>query len=899
MSHRDHVLDMSSSSILVESDEGITTHDSHASVDADRSSPAHLGVDEVLVADGSHTQFKMDNVQPHNTNQGTITVTESDAMLTHTDQKMVATSNRDTVITHTDQGVVTTGNSDMMQNYEVSDGATFSTLARDQEETPREAVGYHIERLQEDQELAHDSTLQLTPEIEHSSQDDKVMKDSAENGAVTKTDKEEVIVTAVASSQDGKDDTATVEKAENLKQENIIHPFLPEQPTASNQDSLTNADFTSLFKKCIDDMATRREHRKELFGVVSPQPKEVDLQPDEPVKEDKLVAASTTDIWITISPCPSKVVAKRVTAAGRILWAMDSKGAVYWYSLDSNQWHTEKQSMEYISSSPSGFVVWGLYKGRVYVRKGITKKLPQGQSWHIVNHELLVKLIAVGESCMWMVNQDDKLMCRQGISSLSPEGFQWQQTQFKANFAKSITFCDDVLWACDQMGTVYALNTADGLSHAQWETVDGCLLESMSLTKGGTIWGVEQQLGTVSFRCDVAPTSPCGIGWWWEVSTAQPVNQETSFAGAIANKVTSVVPEAITHRIDSFSNRVSNSLPVSFIKSTISSFIDNSGAVKKITASSQAVWVLDGKGVIRYCRSVMTGCHYTGVSTLELMMVSQWTQISAMSTVSLDQGGLVWALRSTNELFCFNKEGAVTQVEYPSSVIKQVATSTTAVWIVTNKGIFARDNVSKHNPQGTKWTKVDMGLQNNEMVSWLACGKQVVWLADSTGTLSMRFGVHSTAEASLAQAWIEVDSPFTMAQIMVGTEDWLVWACDTHYNVYVRIGITDTFPIGNKWEVVPGCKAVNLCSSGNYVWALCPGGEILCRYGVKKDNVMGDYWKCITGHFCHISATLCGQLWTINEKKRLQKRVTRSISVSKSEQQTSSEMKNPEEWDIV
>ena len=816
--------------------------------------------------------------------QKTVATSKSDTILADVVQKMTATSNNDIVMVHSNQDMIATGKSDTIQTDDSIDG---NLVSRNQGEMlPVEAVGYHIERLQEDNVMTDDNALQLTSSVEHSKQDDKVniIIDNASQKGETLTLNQ---------------DDNVAEKVENVEKVETIHPFLPEQSITSRQQSIVNSDFTSLFKKCIDDMATRREHRKELFGPVSPQPKEtVDNQLKES-KEDKLVAASTTDIWSTLPPCPSKLGARRLAAAGKILWVVDSKGTTYWYSLDNVIWNTEKQSMEYISSSSSGLVVWGIYKGQPYVRKGITKKLPQGQSWHKVDHEM-VKLITVGESCVWTVNQDDKLMCRQGVSSVCPEGFQWQHTQFKANFAKSITFCDDVLWACDKIGTVYALNTADGLLHAQWETVNGVLLESVSLTKGGIIWGVEQQVGTVFFRCNVTLVSPGGSGPWWEVNTAQPVNQETCFAGALANKVTSVVPDAIATRIDSFSNRFTNSLPVNFIKSTIGSFIDNGDVIKKITTSSQAVWVLDGKGVIRYCRSVVTGSRYVSVSSLELMMVSLWTQISAMSTVPLNQGGLVWALRSTRELFCFDEEGSVMQIEYPPSKIEQVATSITAVWIVTNKGIYARDNVSVLNPKGTGWTKVDMGVQNIDTVSWLSCGKRVVWLVDSSGTVLMRFGVESTGEASLALAWIEVDSSHTMTQVMVGTEDWLVWACDTHCNVYVRSGITDTFPIGDKWELVPGCKAINLCCSGNFVWALCPGGELLCRFGIKQDNVMGDYWKCLTGRFCHISATLCGQLWVINEKGRLHKRLTHLLSISESKSQASSlEMKNVEEWDIV
>jgi len=828
------------------------------------------------------------------TGQIAVATSNSDVTLTHTNQEVVATSNSDVILTHTSQErITTTINDGTIQSNDNSDDLTLATSDRDQEnyEMSREAVGYHIERLQEDQEPSPDNILQ------NDAVTNAVNNDNNVTGNNTSNEQEENIA-RVASSQNDKIDSPTGKKVEDTEQEDIIHPFLPKQPSTSRQKSIANADFTLLFKKCIDDMATRREHRKELFGDVSPQPKEVHHQPKEPVKQDKLVASSTTDIWGTISPCPSKVVAKRMATTGSILWVIDSKGITYWYNPANDQWHTEKQNMEYISSSPSGSVVWGLHKGQPYTRKGITKNSPQGQSWRKVG-QVLMKLIAVGESCVWTVNQDDNLMCRQGVSNLTPEGFQWENTQFKANFAKSITFCNDVLWACDAVGTVYALNTAGGLSHAQWRTVNGCLLENMSLTKGGIVWGVEQQSGTVFFKCGVAPTSPSGIGPWWEVSTAQPVYQETSFVGSLANKVTSVVPGAITHRIDSISNRVSNSMPMSFIKNTISSFIDNGDAIKKIAASSQDVWVLDGKGVIRYCRGIVTGNRYVAVSSLELMMVSLWTQVSAMSSLPLDQGGLVWALRSTKELFCFDNEGAVKQIEYPSSMIKQVATSSTAVWIVTKKGIYARDNISTYDPKGTGWTKVDMGpLVNGENILWLACGKKVVWLVDSLGNTYMRVGIHSTAEgSSLAPAWVEVDSPCTLAQVVIGTEDWLVWACDTNHNVYVRTDITDAFPIGKKWELVPGCKAINLCCSDNYVWAICPGGELLCRFGVKRDNVMGDYWKCTAGCFCQISATLCGQLWVINDKGRILKRATHLLSIS--EPKTLPEMENADEWDVL
>jgi len=777
------------------------------------------------------------------------------------------------------------------------------TMNQDDTTSVEAAVGYSVEKVHKDEHhdnLDGEHTAPPTDTADNNNEGltDLTNSDTGEN--FTDVDTRVGSKAKISPQHDDGDDAknTTVSVAPLEEEESKIAPFLPNQLMPTRQQSIASPDFTSLFKKAIDDMATKREKQRGLFRVASPHTKETAEQLSDKTlspSTSEVLASSKADIWTVLPACPSKHGVARIAATGSVLWVIDSKGAAYWYDPVAAQWHPDKHSMEYISSSPDGSIIWGLFKGQSYVRRGITDKSPCGVSWSKVDKDPL-KLIAVGQSCVWAVHQDGRLISRDGVSTLSPEGFQWKYSNLKASFAKRISVGDDILWVCDGAGTVHTVGTSSGLSYVKWETVNSILLDSISLVGDGVVWGVDQS-GEVLFRCGVAPTSPCGIGAWWSVTTAQPVSMEHSFAGAIASKVSSVIPELITTRIDSFSTRISHSLPVSMIKSTIGSLSENNDAIRKVTTSSQGVWLLDAKGTIRHNCGSVTGNRYVNVSSEELMTLSHWNMVSA-STTSLDKGGLVWALRSTKELFCFDKEGSVNQVECPPHVT-HITTSSTAVWIVAKNGVYSRSGISEHNSTGLDWISVDMGsLQDHDTLSWISCGRQVVWLVNSNGVPHMTMGVVNRAEvSSLAPAWVEVDTPEPLSQVVVGPEDWLVWACDAHHNVYVRHGVTDTFPLGDKWEPIPDCRAIDLCCSNNFVWALCPSGEILCRLGVKQDNVMGDYWKCIAGKFCQISATICGQLWGINESGRMSKRQIYVLNVSKSH--PAPEGDNEEDWDVV
>jgi len=52
---------------------------------------------------------------------------------------------------------------------------------------------------------------------------------------------------------------------------------------------------------------------------------------------------------------------------------------------------------------------------------------------------------------------------------------------------------------------------------------------------------------------------------------------------------------------------------------------------------------------------------------------------------------------------------------------------------------------------------------------------------------------------------------------------------------------------------IPGTTAMHISMSSNFVWATNYSGELLCRHGVTKENVAGDYWKKIPGSLVSIS----------------------------------------------
>ncbi|KAJ8308680.1 hypothetical protein KUTeg_013554 [Tegillarca granosa] len=74
-----------------------------------------------------------------------------------------------------------------------------------------------------------------------------------------------------------------------------------------------------------------------------------------------------------------------------------------------------------------------------------------------------------------------------------------------------------------------------------------------------------------------------------------------------------------------------------------------------------------------------------------------------------------------------------------------------------------------------------------------------------------------------------------------------------------------------------GTPATQLTVSSSYVWALNPNGEILCRYGVTKENPGGDYWRQIPGIFVQISTSQNDKLWAISREGKIFKRHTKYL----------------------
>ena len=185
-------------------------------------------------------------------------------------------------------------------------------------------------------------------------------------------------------------------------------------------------------------------------------------------------------------------------------------------------------------------------------------------------------------------------------------------------------------------------------------------------------------------------------------------------------------------------------------------------------------------------------------------------------------------------------------------------------------------------PEGISWDYIELStLLQERKLRHIACGNRSAWAIDSTGVPHFRFGVHAREPGTgMSPAWVPVnDNPDPLLRITVSPDDWLVWACGENYNVYVRIAVTQGFPVGTAWELVQSERAKELCASSGKVYALTPSGELLCRFGITESNLQGNYWRRMPGKYAHITTSPSGDLWTLDEKGQVWKQEWKAIAI--------------------
>ena len=110
---------------------------------------------------------------------------------------------------------------------------------------------------------------------------------------------------------------------------------------------------------------------------------------------------ASIDAWLEF-PVPEKSTALSLCVSRRTVWYIDKTERLYYSSLKGPglSWNTDSQPAEQISCSPSGFIIWRVYRGSAYSAIGrITAKSPAGTEWREVARE--VAYVAADDSVVW------------------------------------------------------------------------------------------------------------------------------------------------------------------------------------------------------------------------------------------------------------------------------------------------------------------------------------------------------------------------------------------------------------------------------------------------------------------------------------------------------------------
>ena len=375
-----------------------------------------------------------------------------------------------------------------------------------------------------------------------------------------------------------------------------------------------------------------------------------------------------------------------------------------------------------------------------------------------------------------------------------------------------------------------------------WIELPGITASQVTLGSNAVCWIIDKNYN-VWFNQDVSRENPCG-GAWYQLSLGE--------------------------------NRTENHADW---YSSVLSYFTKGNEPKQITANSAAgVMILGKQGSVHVAHGHLLGVRWEAVVPTQIKSNACWTCISA-GGADMNKG-YVWAMQPNGQLVCF-KSGRQTYNVHPPNrvVLKYCSAGPRSLWALTSgQDVYVRLGISDTCPQGLKWLKVDMLAQGNRRLMNISAGNHVVWAVDCEGNAWFQMGREDRRGAGYAPAWLPVEgcpldgNKFT--KIVVGPDDFIVWACDDKNNVYARKDVIENFWLGTSWELVSGSSGKDLAISNNHVWCLAPRGDVLCRFGVSSSNVCGDYWKKVPGNFDRISVGANDELWGIDRFGHLYERET-------------------------
>ncbi|XP_068575081.1 tectonin beta-propeller repeat-containing protein 1 isoform X3 [Cebidichthys violaceus] len=181
------------------------------------------------------------------------------------------------------------------------------------------------------------------------------------------------------------------------------------------------------------------------------------------------------------------------------------------------------------------------------------------------------------------------------------------------------------------------------------------------------------------------------------------------------------------------------------------------------------------------------------------------------------------------------------------------------VWALSDKGdVLCRLGVSPQNPPGSSWLHVGT---DQPFKSISIGGANQVWAIAKDGAVFYRGSVSPQNPAG--ECWYHIPSPprQTLRQLSVGRTS--VFAVDENSNLWIRQGLTPSYPQGSAWELISNNVTKVSVGPLDQVWIIAEGvpcfpaetpGAVCHRLGVGPMQPKGQSWDYgIGGGWEHIS----------------------------------------------
>lgn len=640
-----------------------------------------------------------------------------------------------------------------------------------------------------------------------------------------------------------------------------------QEPVRDKMDDLIN-DTSQYFSYKSPDVSVEDIYGK--TGVLTPSPSEAmknitAKDTNEEVKKQKSnptesIPASLINNWT------------EATAGGNInslaisnshVWVADKSCNVYYSGLlgDRLKWQKIKDPGHQIAVSRSGFIMWRLYKGTVYAGTKITSRHPEGMKW--VEAVRSVQFVAVDNNCAWYIKTNGEVMVQSALSKDRP-CFKSHSVPGEESLRFRQVACQDhVVWGVtDECKLMYRQGISEVCPEGKvWlpneQVGEDTLFSCVSLGDKEVGWGIDI-LGRIWFTTGVNKDTPMGQECWWQVPVSEILVHDETAMDALRSLASKFDPEKLATLLST----------------------QRGGLIA--TGEGGVWVCPEFKNTLQICRGCIEGHSWQEVDMAGFTSSIAWKILSASVSEHKNglvwcvqpNGDVFTVCPSTGSTQSVENPS-------PRYRLVVISACPDAVWgLAENGDVFIRGGVRPDCPRGTEWVKLDLLQLGDVQLMSLSCGHLNVWALDSDGIVYQRIGVKAPSSHSLIQAWLPVDSSggdTKFSQICSGPQDWMVWAIDNRRQVYTRTGITERMPIGTNWVHVPGTLAHQITISERNVWALSPAGEILCRYGVSSENPTGDYWRKVPGIFGYISTSPTDDIWAIDREGHICRRMTKFL----------------------